>query len=136
MIFGESGEVFLGRDYGHAKDYSEETAAQIDNEVKHIIDSAYKKTVQLVRDNRTKLDKLTETLLEKEKVEAEEFEEIFAKFVMIIKLNNLSREVEGDGPMKPSNHPYGKGANSGGETRKMRKTNQASSLEEALVFCF
>ncbi len=78
MIFGnENDEVFIGRDLAHSRDYSDEIAAIIDNEVKHIIDSAYEKTLQLLRDNIDKLNRLAEILLEKEKVEGAEFEAIF-----------------------------------------------------------
>ncbi|MDF2986465.1 MAG: ATP-dependent metalloprotease FtsH [Eubacterium sp.] len=78
MIFGnENDEVFIGRDLAHSRDYSDEVAAIIDNEVKHIIDSAYEKTLQLLTDNVDKLNKLAEVLLEKEKVEGAEFETIF-----------------------------------------------------------
>jgi len=78
MIFGnENDEVFLGRDYGHTSNISDEVAGIIDNEVKHIIDSAYDRTLSLLRENIDKLNKLAEVLLEKEKVEGTEFEAIF-----------------------------------------------------------
>lgn len=79
MIFGDEGsEVFIGRDFGHTKYYSEEIAAEIDKEVKRIIDSAYEKTLKILRDNINKLHKIAEVLLEKEKIEGAEFEELFA----------------------------------------------------------
>ncbi len=78
MIFGnENDEVFIGRDLAQARNYSDEVAAMIDNEVKSIIDSAYERTVTLLRENIARLNKLAEVLLEKEKVEGTEFEEIF-----------------------------------------------------------
>jgi len=78
MIFGnENDEVFLGRDYGHTSSYSDEVAGIIDSEVKHIIDSAYEKTLSLLRENIDKLNRLAAVLLEKEKVEGAEFESIF-----------------------------------------------------------
>jgi methionine--tRNA ligase beta chain len=70
MIFGnENEEVFLGRDYGHTSNYSDEVAGIIDSEIKHIIDSAYEKTLSLLRENIDKLNRLANVLLEKEKVE-------------------------------------------------------------------
>lgn len=79
LIFGnENDEVFIGRDFAQTRNFSEEVAAQIDREVKHIIDSAYEKTLSLLRDNMSKLVKIAETLLEKEKLEGPEFDEIFA----------------------------------------------------------
>ncbi len=79
MIFGsENDEVFIGRSIGHNRNYSEELAAQIDEEVKEIIDSSYKKALKILTDNMDKLHKIADVLLEKEKIEGEEFEEIFA----------------------------------------------------------
>ncbi|QNU67096.1 ATP-dependent zinc metalloprotease FtsH [Ruminiclostridium herbifermentans] len=78
MIFGnENDEVFLGRDYGHTSNISDEIAGIIDNEVKQIIDSAYEKTINLLKENIDKLNRLAQALLEKEKVEGAEFEAIF-----------------------------------------------------------
>jgi cell division protease FtsH len=70
-------EVFMGRDFGKSRNYSEEVAAMIDQEIKRIIGTSYEKAEQLLRENINKLHKVSEALLEKEKLEAEEFEEIF-----------------------------------------------------------
>lgn len=78
MIFGEENdEVFLGKSYGHTRNYSEEISAKIDAEVKRIIDSAYNKVKEILTENRKKLDDVATALLEKERLEADEFEEIF-----------------------------------------------------------
>jgi cell division protease FtsH len=83
MIFGnENDEVFIGRDLAQTRNYSDEVAAIIDNEVKHIIDSAYERTINLLRENIGRLNKLAEVLLEKEKVEGAEFEDIFESAVL------------------------------------------------------
>ena len=70
-------EVFIGRDLAHTRSYSESIAAQIDAEVKRIIDEAYAKAKQIIMDNRNVLDKCAELLLEKEKISREEFEALF-----------------------------------------------------------
>ena len=70
-------EVFLGRDIAHAKTYSEETAGVIDEEIKRIIDNAYNKARQILTEHVDKLHAVAGVLLEKEKIEADEFEEIF-----------------------------------------------------------
>ena len=70
-------EVFLGRDFAQAKEYSEETASLIDEEVKSIIDFAYKKAEELLKANMDKLTRVANVLLEKEKIDGEEFDEIF-----------------------------------------------------------
>jgi len=66
------GLVFLGRDIMEEKNYSEETAHLIDEEVKQIIDDAYNKALGLLRDNQDKLKLLSNTLLEKEVLSGEE----------------------------------------------------------------
>ena len=69
-------EVFLGRDFTKEKNYSEETSAIIDEEVKKIIDNGYQKAVKLLSDNMDKLKAVANVLLEKEKIDGEEFESI------------------------------------------------------------
>lgn len=78
MVF-ENGndEVFLGGDSAQGRGYSDEVAGVIDSEVKHIIDTAYEKTISLLKANIDKLHRLAEALLLKEKVEGAEFEQIF-----------------------------------------------------------
>ena len=70
-------EVFLGRDFAQSKEYSEETAAVIDEEVKSIIDFAYKKAAEILDANMEKLHVVAGILLEKEKIDGEEFDAIF-----------------------------------------------------------
>ncbi|MCB2308184.1 ATP-dependent zinc metalloprotease FtsH [Clostridium estertheticum] len=80
IAFGSgSDEVFLGRDMGKDRKYSEETAYKIDIEIKKLIDVAYTKALTLLTDNRSKLNAVAEELLIKEKLEGVEFQEIFAR---------------------------------------------------------
>ena len=72
-------QVFLGRDLAHAKTYSEETASVIDEEIKKIVDTAYAKARQILTEHIDKLHAVAGILLEKEKIEADEFERIFAE---------------------------------------------------------
>ena len=78
MFGGGQGEVFLGRDFAQTKDYSEETAGIIDEEVKKIVDKAYNEAKQILTEHIDKLHAVAGVLLEKEKIEADEFEQIFA----------------------------------------------------------
>lgn len=79
MTYGtDDEEVFVGRDFGRTRNYSEEVAAEIDREMRSIIDKAYSKAEQLLKENIDKLHKVAEALLEKETLDAKEFEEIFA----------------------------------------------------------
>ena len=77
MLGTNQEEVFLGRDLAQAREYSEETASIIDEETKRIVDIGYNRAKQILSDNIDKLHKVAGILLEKEKIEAEEFEEIF-----------------------------------------------------------
>ena len=70
-------EVFLGRDLAQSKPYSEETAGIIDEEIKRIIDWAYKRATDILEANRDKLDKVAVVLIEKEKITGDEFDRIF-----------------------------------------------------------
>ncbi len=74
---GDDDEVFLGRDFAKSRNYSEEVAAQIDREMRSIIDKAYHTAESLLRDNIEKLHKVAEGLLEKETLDAKEFEALF-----------------------------------------------------------
>ena len=68
------GEVFLGRDFYSSKNYSEETAALIDAEIKKIVDEAYAKALEIVRENKDKLDLIVEFLMKHEVMDRDEFE--------------------------------------------------------------
>lgn len=70
-------EVFIGREIGHAKNFSEGTAAVIDQEVKRIIESCREKATKILKENRKVLDKLAELLIEKERIGQQEFEALF-----------------------------------------------------------
>ena len=70
-------EVFIGRDMAHPRSHSEETAGEIDLEVKAIIDSCYKKAQELISENKDVLIRCAEELLKKEKLTREEFEALW-----------------------------------------------------------
>ena len=71
-------EVFLGRDWTQTRNYSEETSAKIDEEVKRIIDNGYNRAKEILTMHSDKLHTVANLLLEKEKVDGEEFAAIFA----------------------------------------------------------
>ncbi len=72
----DSDEVFIGRDYGHVRDYSEEVAARIDTEVRRIVEEGYERALVILSENREQLDALANFLLEYEKVNEQEFLQI------------------------------------------------------------
>jgi len=74
MAYGKSEEhVFMGRDFGHSRDYSEEIAADIDREVKRIVDERYNLAKELLLGNRDMLEVISKELLERETLDEEEF---------------------------------------------------------------
>lgn len=75
---GEGEEVFIGREIGHQRPYSEQVAAEIDIEVKKIIDYCYKEAERILKENIEILHKSAKLLMEKEKISGAEFEELFA----------------------------------------------------------
>lgn len=81
MTFGKKEEqIFLGRDFTQTKDYSEQTAIEIDAEVRRIIADAYDRAKRLLQENRDILDKMAEVLLEKEVLDASEIDTILESF--------------------------------------------------------
>ncbi len=80
ISFGEKDDmVFLGKEIGEEKNYSEKTASEIDKEVEKILKDAEKTAIKVLKKERKLLDKLSERLCEKETIEREEFEKIIGK---------------------------------------------------------
>ena len=75
IMFGESESegVFLGRDFGHARNYSEEVASEIDREIREIIHNGYAETARKLNEHMDKLHKVAQFLFENEKVDADQF---------------------------------------------------------------
>ncbi|MCB9101504.1 MAG: ATP-dependent zinc metalloprotease FtsH [Anaerolineales bacterium] len=79
LMFGEKDElVFLGKEIGEQRNYSEEIARQIDREVRRIVDSAHTRAVALIQENRAKLVEIAERLLKEETLDSKTFEAMFA----------------------------------------------------------
>ncbi|MGB3518711.1 MAG: ATP-dependent zinc metalloprotease FtsH3 [Elainellaceae cyanobacterium] len=74
----QQGNMFLGRDIAAERDFSEETAAAVDDEVRNLVDQAYRRAKSVLVDNRTVLDHLAQMLVERETVDAEELQELLA----------------------------------------------------------
>ena len=77
ICYDDDEEVFIGRDLGHTRGYSENVAARIDSEVKRILDECSNKARQMIRENEDVLYRCAELLLEKEKIGRSEFEALF-----------------------------------------------------------
>jgi len=113
------GEVFLGRDMGHQRDYSEEIAEKVDLEVRKLIDQAHDEAWKVINDNRDILDQLASELLEKETLDHLQLADLFAKVKKLPErpqwLSSKSRPLSDRPPVKvPSKAPVDPGAVDGG----------------------
>lgn len=80
MAYGKSEEhIFMGRDFGHSRDFSEEIAADIDKEVKKIVDACYTDAVKLLKENKDMLEYISKKLLEEETIDEKEFTALMDK---------------------------------------------------------
>lgn len=80
MQYGKSQEhIFMGRDFGHSNDFSDEIAAEIDKEVKKIVDERYEIAKQLLTENRDMLEYISKALLDEETIDEKTFEELMEK---------------------------------------------------------
>jgi cell division protease FtsH len=97
------GEVFLGRDLGHERDYSEEVASVVDEEVRRLIEAAHDEAYEILVDNRDILDNLVVALLEKETLDKAAIAEIFTgirrREVRPVWLSSSRRHVSDRGPV-------------------------------------
>jgi cell division protease FtsH len=98
LYFGdENDEVFLGKSYGHTQNVSEEMSSKIDKEVKKIIDEAYSRTKTILNENMQRLHDVAQALLEKERLEGFEFEEIYNEgYTPEIKEAEEIKEIPGE----------------------------------------
>jgi len=80
MVYGQKDElVFLGREIGEQRDYSESVAEQIDAEVRRIVEKAFDRALDILKDYRTQLESVAETLIEIETLDRVKFEELFSE---------------------------------------------------------
>ena len=103
MSFGGSGEVFVGRDMGQMRDYSEATAQQIDAEVRAILDAAHDEAYKAINLNRKVLDALAKALMEEETLNQDQIAKIFKTVKKVPKrgqwLSKKTRPVSTQGPI-------------------------------------
>jgi cell division protease FtsH len=105
LAFGKRDElVFLGREIGEQRNYSDDVARQIDEEVRAIIENAYDRAADVLTTHRGKLDLLAETLVEKETLDAVEFEALFSDLPPKEPIHGVVPKLEG-GEAEPSAQP-------------------------------
>jgi cell division protease FtsH len=95
------GEPFLGKNYGHQRDYSESVAATVDQEIHDLIQNAHQEAFDILEKNRDILDQLVVILLEKETILKDEIEKIFKKVRKVSKRPAWT----GSSTRKPSTQP-------------------------------
>ncbi|MCB1282583.1 MAG: cell division protein FtsH, partial [Salinibacterium sp.] len=125
-----SGEVFLGRDMGHQRDYSEEIAEKVDLEVRALIEQAHDEAWKVLNDNRDILDNLASELLEKETLDHNQLAEIFKKVKKLPArpqwLSSVDRPVSKKPPVAvPSKVATDKGVVDGGTDSGSGKPKRA-----------
>jgi len=81
VSYDEGGEVFIGRDFANSKTYSEETAAEIDNEIREVMTAQYNEALRLLKGHDDMLEAVAGALLEHETIDKELFEELFNKYL-------------------------------------------------------
>jgi cell division protease FtsH len=102
LSFGKRDElVFLGREIGEQRNYSDEVAKLIDEEVRAIIDSAYERAMEVLVEHRARLDGLADKLIAEETVDSAEFEKLFSDLPPKEDLHGPSRRPTVVGPGAP-----------------------------------
>lgn len=103
VSYGQAGEVFIGRDMAHTKEYSDLTAQQIDSELRAILDAAHDEAYRAINLNRKVLDALAKELMERETLNAEDIAVVFAPVKKLPKrapwLSKKSRPKPAQGPI-------------------------------------
>lgn len=95
--------VFLGRDFNTRSDISTETAMKIDKEIKKLIDDAYKKSVQILTENRERLESFSRILLERETINAAEFQDMLAgKELAPLPIEEPKKKLDDDAEKSPA----------------------------------
>jgi len=87
-------EVFIGRDWTHTRNYGEGVASEIDAEIRSFIDDCYESCIELLEQNREKLDKVANALLEFEKLDGETFEKVYSGDTSVPKLEENEDEQQ------------------------------------------
>lgn len=99
----DNDEVFLGMSYSHSRDYSEEVAAEIDGEVRRIIEDSYKRCTDILTENMAKLHNVAGALFEKEKINGDEFVQLFHMDETTNDETKETKTIEPDSDFEPEN---------------------------------
>ncbi len=120
--YSDSDEVFLGKDFSTRKNYSEGIAAEIDQEIRAIIEDAYKETEQILRDNMDRLERVAQALLEVETLDGTQFEDLYTGEISAEELAEQVRKK--DAELEKRN------AEEAAELERIRKEEEEKLKEE------
>jgi cell division protease FtsH len=122
-----SGEVFMGKDLGHQRDYSDAVALEVDKEIRGLIDNAHKEAWRVLSDNRKILDRLATELLEKETLDHHQLAEIFSSVKKLVArptwLSYPGRTRSATPPVAVPKKPLSPGKSVTGPQRSVKKTS-------------
>ena len=111
IVYGQDeGEVFLGRDFNHTRNYSENVAAEIDSEIREIIDTGYQQAEDILNAHMSELHKVAHYLMENEKIDAATFDKLMKGELDYTPKNPLDDEPKPehlDGTISPNPEPSG-----------------------------
>ncbi|HLS93376.1 MAG TPA: cell division protein FtsH, partial [Microbacterium sp.] len=133
-LSGSSGEMFMGRDMGHGRDYSDRMAERVDAEVRALIEQAHDEAYEVLNANRAVLDRLAQELLEKETLDHKQIAEIFRDVTKLPErpqwLSSSERPVS---PLPPIEVPHHAAASEGVAAREQADegTARAKGAPEA-----
>jgi cell division protease FtsH len=105
QLGNKSGEVFLGKDYGHESAYSDEVAGLIDDEVRQLVDHAHDRARFILTTHRATLDRLAAALIEKETLDDAELAEVFGDIDKGAGIDVPMDELERSAPLRPHREP-------------------------------
>ena len=127
IVYGhDSTEVFLGRDYSQGRNYSENVAAEIDGEIRELIDSAYETAKQILEENRSQLYVVAEYLIKHEKIDGDDFAKLMKGELPDIKdeeLKEEANEVFGEPAVAPEEAEAENAAETDGNNSDTEETN-------------
>ncbi len=134
VVYGEDdNEVFLGRDFGHTRNYSESVASEIDSEIRDIIDTAYEKTKQILSEHMDELHRIAQYLFVHEKIDAEEFKTLMENpdALLAENQNNDTQALEASADNSENvSEGENKAADSDAETDQTSNTDETSVLDK------
>lgn len=138
LTFDSNDEVFIGNSFGHTREYSEEVAAEIDEEVRRIVADAYSKTKKILQENQERLDYIAKALLEYETLNESQFKEAFEMKLPIPEskgekeLFKAKEEFEAESNLTDSNNENNKDSETNDNIEVVEESESDKDIMESL----